>query len=1218
MTLKKYLLLLGVVFSITTSFASNRPDCLYEEWRKSPYPSMGMIAPTNPTALLWRSEKYWEKKDVRYNVYLSQDISFSEKNTIKSLNQRYCFFNPHQKLKTGKWYWKYEIIEGDKIITKGTYNFDVTPGLNGIITPTAEQFIQNIPISHPRVMNYGQSMEMIREKAPSHPLYHSIIRRAKKIAVMQPYAGSVVDENPARQRKLNQLGTKEVQAYHSLIEGYILSGNEQMYDALMKRTAILLTWPTNDLLGSKVLNALATGYDVLYDLLSDDIKKQIEEIVDNQLKAGLRRWPGFTESRHVDNHFWQMELAGNFSAAVVMLHHLKSAREMLNYTYELFIARFPNLATQDGGWAEGEGYYSVNKTAVVDMALLIKKLGKVDLFQMEWYKNLTDYFTYFSPIAAPVSGFGDMHERVASGSLKGQSEMLVMGCEENNPYAIQRLFNSLKPVHSFYDGQPVDKDYWKKPLSEIEPWYQIVNNIRLDEKKLDSTQLTAKDKVFYGVGIAAMHTTVLQPQTDETVYFRSSPFGAKGHMHANQNAFNVSRKGERIFYSTGYYTSFNDLHSLTSYRHTRAHNTILVDGMGQAFGHEGYGAVLRHLEGKNISYVCGDASNAYHKVEDLQFKGFLEKHHITEGFGEPCVKKYKRHLFFVRPGVVIIYDELEAEKPVEWSLLLHTMGISEQINNRSFEVKTSRSVASATVFGSVDIKGTYTNEFYSPVVDFKKKYPEGTPLANHFSYVNTQKVDKMRYLTIICMDDEVRSLPKVKAGKGNKWIIGDLQVVAEMDADKPAKLVLQTQTEKVEVEEDHAVLFSNGTKQVCTDVLPKGNIAVNTPTVQVVVANKSEEVRTGEMIELSWNEITKSLGLTKEQSFVIWDEKGNEIAYQLTYDGKLIFPVNVTGHASAKFYIRKGVPQKALTYACGNLYPRRFEDLAWENDLVGFRAYGPALQRKGEKGFGYDLFAKRGTKEPVLPKMYALETDVETRAKIKEIQKFDPQKAKEMHMALSYHIDKGYGMDCYAVGPTLGAGVAALVDSNKIVYPWCFEKYEILDNGPLRFTVKLEFNPLEIEGQPVIETRYITLDAGSHFNKTKVSYRNLPHKFPIVTGIVLHDVDGRIKCDTEYGYFTYEDPTTGPNNGKLYLGHVFPKKTKDMRVSYFSAEESAVRNNAKGHVLSESVVNPNSSFEYYWGFGWNRSDIKNFDAWNTYVESFSKRIQSPLQIQILK
>ena len=425
-----------LTFAFIARLQAQMPASLYEEWRKTSYPADDAVVSTNPSPLLWKSDKYWEKRKVTYNVYLSRNAAFPKAETQSSMNQRYCFYNPHRKLESGKWYWKYETVENGKVASSEVYSFIVPESADGLVTPTAEEFRNNISKSHPRVMNYGRSMADIHRDAPQHRLYKSIINTAKEAAAKQIYRGAVTDPNPATARRLNQKAGKEVALYHELLEGYTLSADNDMKDALLKRTDVLLSWPTNDLLGSKVLTALALGYDMLYDELTAETKQQILTTIDKQFKEGLARWPGFTEARQVENHFWQMELAGNFTAALATLGELESATEMLEYTYGLFIARFPNLATQDGGWNEGEGYYSVNQTAVVDMALLLKKLGGIDIFKMGWYRNLPDYFTYFSPVASPVSGFGDMHDRVETGGLKGRSEMLTIGCEENNPYAL--------------------------------------------------------------------------------------------------------------------------------------------------------------------------------------------------------------------------------------------------------------------------------------------------------------------------------------------------------------------------------------------------------------------------------------------------------------------------------------------------------------------------------------------------------------------------------------------------------------------------------------------------------------------------------------------------------------------------------------------------------------------------------------------------------------
>ena len=355
-------------------------------------------------------------------------------------------------------------------------------------------------------------------------------------------------------------------------------------------------------------------------------------------------------------------------------------------------------------------------------------------------------------------------------------------------------------------------------------------------------------------------------------------------------------------------------------------------------------------------------------------------------------------------------------------------------------------------------------------------------------------------------------------------------------------------------------------------------------TVTVTVTNPLAMERSNEMVEVSMETVTDRLGLADTAQIVVLNADGQQVPYQITYDGKVIFPAAIAAGGTATYTIQTGTPEAFDVKACGRCYPERMDDMAWENDLVAFRAYGPALQAKGERGFGYDLFTKYNTTEPMLEAMYAKELDKETLAKIAELKKTDPKAAAELSRERSYHIDHGYGMDCYAVGPTLGAGVAALMVNDTIIYPWCYKNQEILDNGPLRFTVKLEFTPLTVKGDStVVETRLITLDAGSHLNKTAVSYSNLKETLPIVAGIVLHEPDGAVVADAANGYITYVDPTTGPDNGKIFMGVAVPAVVKDAKTVLFSEKEKKERNNADGHVLAVSDYEPGSEYIYIIG-----------------------------------
>ncbi len=388
-------------------------------------------------------------------------------------------------------------------------------------------------------------------------------------------------------------------------------------------------------------------------------------------------------------------------------------------------------------------------------------------------------------------------------------------------------------------------------------------------------------------------------------------------------------------------------------------------------------------------------------------------------------------------------------------------------------------------------------------------------------------------------------------------------------------------------------------------------------TVTVTVTNPLAMERSNEMVEVSMETVTDRLGLADTAQIVVLNADGQQVPYQITYDGKVIFPAAIAAGGTATYTIQTGTPEAFDVKACGRCYPERMDDMAWENDLVAFRAYGPALQAKGERGFGYDLFTKYNTTEPILEAMYAKELDKETLAKIAELKKTDPKAAAELSRERSYHIDHGYGMDCYAVGPTLGAGVAALMVNDTIIYPWCYKNQEILDNGPLRFTVKLEFTPLTVKGDStVVETRLITLDAGSHLNKTAVSYSNLKETLPIVAGIVLHEPDGAVVADAANGYITYVDPTTGPDNGKIFMGVAVPAVVKDAKTVLFSEKEKKERNNADGHVLAVSDYEPGSEYIYYWGFAWDKADIKTADAWNRYMADFAQKVRNPLTVKV--
>lgn len=357
-------------------------------------------------------------------------------------------------------------------------------------------------------------------------------------------------------------------------------------------------------------------------------------------------------------------------------------------------------------------------------------------------------------------------------------------------------------------------------------------------------------------------------------------------------------------------------------------------------------------------------------------------------------------------------------------------------------------------------------------------------------------------------------------------------------------------------------------------------------TVEVKVANETGEDLGTRVVELNAAEI---LGKLDSKGFFITDFYGNEIPSQLTHDSLILFACNIEAGGSQIFKIHKSDSiHNYPSTVWGAFYPKRRDDLSYENELVGFRIYGPGTQQAGEKAFGYDLFFKYPTEELIVPQLYAPETDDAVWAKVDSLRKIDNNLAEEYIKTFSYHLDHGKGMDCYAVGPTLGAGVAAIMQNDSIVYPWCYNTAEILDNGPLRFTAVLKFAPVKINSSEVTEVRKISLDSYSYLNNCEVRYEGLSNQVEIVAGFPLRD-DSKPVVSTKDGLVAYADPTQGDTNGKALLGI----KTK-------TASDSSLEKDK--HILLSYTLKPGNPFIYKWGFSWDKTEIPTMDEWVKYLE----------------
>lgn len=388
-------------------------------------------------------------------------------------------------------------------------------------------------------------------------------------------------------------------------------------------------------------------------------------------------------------------------------------------------------------------------------------------------------------------------------------------------------------------------------------------------------------------------------------------------------------------------------------------------------------------------------------------------------------------------------------------------------------------------------------------------------------------------------------------------------------------------------------------------------IAAQAQQVTVTVINSAESQRQ-ELVEVDAKAVREKLGIADGTPFKVFNALRQEVAYQLTYDGKLLIDASVRPMGVARFTVVPGQPRPMKTVVCGRQYPERVDDIAWENDRGAYRLYGPALQRNKERAFGNDVWVKN-TPDLVVEQRYNLE--LSNHAAVEALRKAgNTAAADSLEELTTYHFDHGYGLDCYKVGPSLGCGAPALMDGNQIVFPYCYTQYEILDNGPLRFTVSLTYETKEFHGEQVTEHRLLSLDKGSNFNRQTVWYEGATKPIDVASGVVIHNED-TTSVYMEHPFVAYADPTDNPagQNFQIYVGVVFPYD----QVQTLRVPNEGAANGINGHALAvRRGVQPGQRVTYYWGSAWSKYDCTNFLQWLMRIAELQENLRNPLVVMV--
>lgn len=826
---------------------------LMHERRSTPSPLHNAIVSDKNVSFMWPLSNYeayyaenateWKrpKEDaINYHIRFSKDPAL--KKEVFSASTSWPFYNPEQILSEGTWYWQFGYVNGNRTAWSDIWQFEVAENPDKFTPPSYKTVIEKLPQTHPRVLILRDEWDNFIENSKEKEERDWYILKANQIIKMPVLnLDEMVNtshmeglENEVQRkamitRESRRIVDKEEENINVLVRAYLLTKKRVYRDDAMKRIEEMISWKNSphlvgDFNQATLLSVASLVYDSFFESLTEKQKKLLlHEIKEN----GSRIFSGFAnrlENHIADNHNWQMNLRIFTMAAFAVYGEIPEATLWTDYAYNLWLARFPGL-NNDGAWHNGDSYFHTNLRTLVEVPYFYSKITGYDFFKDPWYKGSAMYVIFQQPPFSKSGGNGSSHQNVTRprGTRVGYAD------------AIARLTNNSFLSDYVATASTSEPDILKQSFGSKPgdlSWFRLHCNIPLP--KGNTLAQLPLSYVFPQSGLASFMSNWKDLTRNAMFTFRSSPYGSTSHALANQNAFNTFYNGKSLFYSSGHHSSFVDAHSLYSHRGTRAHNTILINGMGQRIGTEGYGWIPRHYEGEKISYVLGDASNAYGEVISPIWKERARNSGLSlgpeKGWDKNRLLTYRRHI--VKLGgadLVFIYDELEADTTVTWNYLLHTvenpMVIRQKENKIQVQAVNENGISDAYLFSDDELEVEMTNKFFSPAINWLRADDSGffAPYKNHWHFTATTPSQPVyRFATIISTHHREEAGIVPERISNNQIRVGNWVITLNLSPEGKASFSVENGKEAIKlIYDDFTTIQENGKITILEDELPE-------------------------------------------------------------------------------------------------------------------------------------------------------------------------------------------------------------------------------------------------------------------------------------------------------------------------------------------------------------------------------------------------------------
>lgn len=726
--------------------ATPRPT-LHQVYLLDPEPDGRRPVFINPPTFRWP-----DLGEGPYSIELSTSEDMAD--PVRFENIQETFYRPLEALEPGRWYWR---VRGanPKARIEGM-SFELPAGVARWPIPPWEESLANVPPKHPRLWMRPEDVPRLREIA-NGPMTNDLaswIRAAERAVGADLPDGLVIGESPdpKRQRTLRRWASIDysqalVSPLGNLAFVYLLTERQDFADEARRRAVLAAeldpegntSHSVSDFASSAIVLNLALTYDYLHDVLTEEEKGAIRSAIEARCRIGMKRYLPAREQRLFDAHGWQHVIQDLTAGALALHGELPDAARWFAWSFKMHVALYPWYGEEDGGSQEGASYYEgTNMLQSLRAVGLFEAATGVDISRGPWYQNNPYFLIYGHPPGFPRSQFADHGGSESVPSARHKLGALLQAARTGNPYAVAYA----EAIEGGFPGG-------------------LANHLRLFWSPLELPRAKPlgelpKGRVFRDVGVAYLHSAIDRPEDNIMFELRSSPYGSYNHAHADQNSFNITAYGEPLILDTGYYTAYGDEHHYGWTIHTMAHNTILVDGNGQAPRNaDAYGEIAEFVVGDGFAYIVGSCPNAYHEVQLDQFD---------------------RHVLWLEPDTYVIYDVLRAPEARRFDWLLHAaneMDVNEP--GRTVHIRGIKAEARVSFLLPERLEFSQTDQFsVAPEAWSPRRKGKKYPNQWHLTASTTEPQKQARFLAIVqvCRAGSADALPTADVTtEGDKIVV---------------------------------------------------------------------------------------------------------------------------------------------------------------------------------------------------------------------------------------------------------------------------------------------------------------------------------------------------------------------------------------------------------------------------------------------------------------